>query len=141
MRSGFTLPELTIVLALIAAAGTALLPAAHAAGDRLAVTAAREAVAALVARTRSEAMAHGGAVLELRAPDARAWIQAGDSVIEARSLAVEYGVTLELGGSGEAELAFDALGLGRRASRTVVLRRGAAEARVVIAAYGRALRS
>ena len=83
----------------------------------------------------------GESVRDVTGPDARAWIQAGDSVIEARSLAVEYGVTLELGGSGEAQLAFDALGLGRRASRTVVLRRGAAEARVVIAAYGRALRS
>jgi type II secretory pathway pseudopilin PulG len=141
MRSGFTLPEHTIVLALMAAAGTAILPGAHAAADRLAVTAAREAVAALVARTRTEAIAHGGAVLMLRAVDGRGWIEAGDSVVETRRFGVDYGVALDLGGSGEAELSFDALGLGRRASRTVVLRRGAAEARVVIAAYGRAVRS
>ena len=59
-------------------------------------------------------------------------------MLEARSLADEFGVALELGARAEAELAFDALG--RRASRTVVLRRGAAEARLVIAAYGRAVR-
>ena len=141
MRPGFTLPELVVALALIAIAGAALLPSARAASDRLAVAAAREAVAGMVVRARSEAMAHGGATLTLREAGARGWIAAADSVVEQRRLGEEFGVTLELGGAGEAELAFDALGIGRRASRTVVLRRGAAAARVVIAAYGRAVRS
>ena len=141
MRAAFTLPELVLVLTLMGIAGTALLPGARAASDRLAVTSARESVAGLVARARTEAMLHGGAVLRLRASDGRAWVEVGDSAVVARALSGEFGVTMELGVTGEAELAFDALGLGRRASRTVVLRRGRAEARVVIAAYGRAVRS
>jgi prepilin-type N-terminal cleavage/methylation domain-containing protein len=141
MRSAFTLPEVVLVLALMSIAGTALLPSARAASDRLAVTAARETVAALAARARSEAMVHGGAALRLRASDGRGWVEAGDSILELRRLSEEFGVTVHLGEGGEAELLFDALGLGRRASRTVVLRRGDAEARVVIAAYGRAVRS
>ena len=141
MRSGFTLPEVVLVLALMGIAGTALLPSARAASDRLAVTAAREAVAALAARARTEAMVHGGAVLRLRAGDGRGWVEAGDRVLEVRRLSEEFGVTVDLGAGGEAELVFDALGLGRRASRTVVLRRGEAESRLVIAAYGRAVRS
>src|SRR5688572_12414956 len=141
MRSAFTLPEVVLVLTLMGIAGTALLPSARAASDRLAVTAAREAVAALTARARSEAMAHGGAILHLRASDGHGWIEAGDSVLELRRLSEEFGVSVDLGAGGEAELVFDALGLGRRASRTVVLRRGDAEARLVIAAYGRAVRS
>ena len=49
MRRGYTLPEVALVLPLTGTLGTALLPSARAASDRLAVTAAREAVAALVA--------------------------------------------------------------------------------------------
>src|SRR5688572_24557453 len=123
---GFTLPELAVVLLLMSIAGTALLPSARAASDRVAVTAAREAVAALAVRARTEAMVHGGASLRLRAADGRGWIEAGDAVVEARALAADYGVTVDLGEGGEAELVFDALGLGRRASRTVILRRGRA---------------
>ena len=141
MRSAFTLPELVLVLALMGIAGTALLPGARAAADRLAVTSAREAVAGLVARTRTEAMLHGGAVLRLSAADGRGWIEAGDSTVTEHRLAEEFGVTVELGATGEAELVVAARGLGRRASRTVVLRRGRAEARVVVAADGRAVRS
>lgn len=139
---GHTLLELTVVLALLGAAGAALLPAARRQADRAAVTGAREAVAALVARTRAEAMALGGASLHLRESDAVAWIQAGDSLVTTLGLGDEFGVTLELGGTGdEAELAFDAMGLGRRASRSVRLLRDEAETRLVIAAYGRAVRS
>jgi len=141
IRSGFTLPELVLVLTLMGIAGTALIPSARAASDRLAVTAAREAVAALAARARTEAMLHGGARLRLREGDGRGWIEAGDSIVEVRELSADFGVTVELGAADEAELLFDALGLGRRASRTVVMRRGGAESRIVIAAYGRAVRS
>ena len=82
-----------------------------------------------------------GAAYSSRASDSSGWVEAGDSIVEVRRLAEEFGVTVDLGAGGEAELVFDALGLGRRASRTVVLRRGEAESRVVIAAYGRAVRS
>lgn len=140
MRFGFTLLELAVVLTLLALAGGAVLPAARQTADRAAVVGAREAVAGLVARTRAEAMLHGGAALHLRALDGSVWVETEDSIVELRRVGAEFGVTLELGGA-EAELPFDALGLGRRASRTIVLRRRDAQARLVVAAYGRAVRS
>jgi type II secretory pathway pseudopilin PulG len=140
MRAGHTLLELTVVLLLAGLAGTAVLPAARRAADRAAVSGAREALAGLVARARTEAMTLGGASLRTRAADATAWVQAGDSVIGLRGLGDEFGVTLDVG-AAEAELDFDALGLGRRASRTLIVRRGQAEARLVVAAYGRAVGS
>lgn len=127
---------------LMGIAGAALLPAARVAADRAAVAGARETVAGLVARTRTEAMLRGGAALHARVADRAVWVQVGDSLLEVHRLGEEFGVTLSLGGTArEAELAFDALGLGRRASSTIVFRRGGAEARLVIAAYGRAVRS
>ena len=140
MRPGHTLPELAIVLLLLGIAGTALLPSARAAADRVAVTAAREAVAWAVVRARSEAMLHGGAVLRLRAAGGLVGVRVSDSIVGLRRLGEDYGVSMNLGAADEAELVFDALGLGRRASRTVVLRRGGTESRLVIAAYGRAVR-
>jgi prepilin-type N-terminal cleavage/methylation domain-containing protein len=140
MRTGFTLLEISVVLALLALAGTAVVPAARRTADAAAVVGAREAVAGLVVRARSEAMLLGGASLHARAADATVWVEADDSVVALRRLGAEFGVTLELG-AAEAELPFDALGIGRRASRTLALRRGTAEARLVVAAYGRAVRS
>ena len=140
MRAGFTLLELSVALALLALAATAVLPAARRTTDRAAAVGAREAAAGLVVRARTEAMARGGATVRVRAADAAISIEAGDSVVAMRRLGPEFGVTLELG-AAEAELAFDALGIGRAASRTLVLRRGDAEVRLVVAAYGRAVRS
>lgn len=135
--SGFTVVELLVVLLLLSLAGAALVPAARRLRDRLAVLAAREAVAGVVARTRLDALAHGGArlVLATRPPTARVEV-AGErgSSVDLR----EFGVALELSGKGEeASLSFDALGIGRVASRTVWLRRGGAEAGLVLSAYGR----
>jgi type II secretory pathway pseudopilin PulG len=142
MRSGTTLLELAVVLLLIGIAGVNLVPAARAQADRAAVAGAREAAAALVARTRTEAMLLGGATLHARVADRSLWIQSGDSLVAVRRLGDEFGVTLTLGGTATAaELPFDALGLGRRASGTLIFRRGSAEARLVVAAYGRAVRS
>jgi prepilin-type N-terminal cleavage/methylation domain-containing protein len=140
MRTGHTLLELLVAMALVGLAGTAVLPAARRAADRAAVSGAREALAGLVARTRTEAMTSGGASLRARAADATVWVEVGDSVLGLRGLGEEFGVTLDVG-AAEAELDFDALGLGRRASRTLIVRRGLAEARLVVAAYGRAVGS
>jgi hypothetical protein len=128
------------VIALLTVAGGTFLPAALRTADRAAVVGAREALAGMVARARSDAMVHGGARLRARAADAVVWIEANDSTLAARRLGEEFGVVLDLG-VGDAELPFDALGIGRRASRTFVLRRRDAEARLVVAAYGRVVRS
>jgi hypothetical protein len=54
------------------------------------------------------------------------------------ALQEEYGVSLDLGGGRtDVELAYDALGLGRVASQTVVFRRGDATAELVVSGYGR----
>jgi prepilin-type N-terminal cleavage/methylation domain-containing protein len=141
MRQGTTLPELVVVLALLAVVGTAALPAARRQADRAALAGAREAVAALVLRTRLEAMLRGGATLSFDVGTGRAWISAGDSSVVELALTREFGTTLELGGYAEGTtLAFDALGIGRLASRTIVLRRGQDRASIVVAAYGRVLR-
>ena len=125
MRSGATLLELTVVFVLIALAGTIFLPAARRQADRAALVGAREAVAALVARTRTEAMLAGAASLRVRAADGEVAVLSADSVIVGQSLGSQYGVTIELGRRAKvAELHFDGLGLGRVASRTITLRDG-----------------
>ena len=141
MRSGATLLELTVVLGLIALAGTVFLPAARRQADRAALVGAREAVAALVARTRTEAMLAGAASLRVRAGDGDVAVLTADSLIAGQNLGSQYGVTIELGGRAKvAELHFDGLGLGRVASRTITLRRGQEEVQLVVSAYGRAVR-
>jgi hypothetical protein len=138
MRTGATLAELSLALTLLALAAAALLPGARRQADRAALVGAREELAALVARTRGEAIARGGASLWIQ-PDGRASIEAGDSVVAELDLAAGYAVALE---SAEAavELRFDGMGVGRVASRTLVLRRGAEEAELVLSAYGRVVR-
>ena len=123
-----------------ASAGTAVIPAARRTADAAALVGAREAVAGMVVRARGEAMLLGGAALHARASDGAVWVAAGDSVIALRRVGAEFGVALEVG-AAEIDLPFDALGIGRRTSRTLILRRGAGEVRLVVAAYGRVVRS
>lgn len=108
--------------------------------DRSAVASAREALVGLVARARVEATAGGGSILHLRARPPGGWVEvAGDTLVHL-SLA-HRGAELELPGGGERwSLAFDPLGLGVVAAGTLSLRRGAAEARLVISGYGRVRR-
>ena len=141
MRSGTTLLELTVVLVLIALAGTAILPPARRQADRAALIGAREAVAAMVARTRTEAMLAGAASLRVRAAAGDLAVLTPDSLVAGQNLQSQFGVTIELGRRAEvAELYFDGLGLGRAASRTITLRRGQEEVQLVVSAYGRAVR-
>jgi len=141
MRQGTTIVELTVVLGLLTLLGLAALPATRKQVDRAALIGAREAMAALVVRSRREAVRSGGARLLLSARDARAWVEVGDSVRVAVPLGSEFGVEMELvGGATRAALSFDALGLGRAASRTIVLRRGGEQVAVVVAAHGRVVR-
>jgi len=141
MRRGHTLLELSAVLALLAAGVSILLSAAQGSRDRWAVEAAREEVAGLLAEARTEALAWGGAVVHLSAADGEVWYEAGGA--ERGRLVLSRGAPLELvlpRGRPEAELRFDALGLGQVASQTLRFRRGAAETRLVVSAYGRVRR-
>jgi type II secretory pathway pseudopilin PulG len=138
---GYTILELLTALVLMGLSLSVLLPAARRQVDRMAVLGAREEVAGLFHRARSEAVARGGARVFLVAEPARAELLAGDEVLVLAHLKDEYGVTLTLSsGRPEAELTFDALGLGRVASQTLRFSRGRAEVRLVVSSLGRVAR-
>lgn len=141
-RGGFTVLELAIALLLTGALLGLAVPRAAAALDRIAVAAAREHAAAALARTRAVAVARGGATLVLQRDPGMFRIQdATGAVIEVGALAQGYGVALETSGvEPEIRIRYDALGIGRVASRTLRFRRGSASATLVISSYGRVSR-
>lgn len=141
MRHGYTLLELSAVLALMAAATSILLGAGEGMRDRWAVEGAREEVAGLIAEARTAAVTWGGATVHLSASDAEVWYEAGGT--EWRRLALGEEVALELvlpRGRAASLLHFDALGLGQVASRTLRFRRGEEETTLVVSSYGRVRR-
>jgi type II secretory pathway pseudopilin PulG len=141
MRRGHTLFELCAALLLVALAASAVLPAGRALLDRVAVVAAREAVAGLVAEARVAALSYGGASVHLTAGPWRAWAQVGDSAFGLVQLEEELAVTVELSrGRAATELRYDALGLGQVASETLRFRRGVAASSLVVSGYGRVRR-
>lgn len=141
MRRGYTLLELSAVLALMAAAASILLAAGEGTRDRWAVEAAREEVAGLIAEARTAAVAWGGATVHLSGTEAEAWYEAGGTEWRHIELAEEVALELALPrGRAESDLRFDALGLGQVASQTLRFRRGSAEATLVVSAYGRVRR-
>lgn len=141
MSRGHTLLELSAVLALLAIAGSAFVSVGRGVRDRMAVTAAREEVAGLFAEARTAAMAWGGATVRVRTEEGVVWYEAGGRVHRRLDLAREAGVTLVLArGRTGADLAYDALGLGRVASETLRFRRREAESGLVVSGYGRVRR-
>lgn len=138
MMRGHTLLELVLVLFLLGLATSAMIGPARHQVDRAAVTGAREALVGLFARARAEARARGGALLRVRPAEGRAWIEAGGGTRATVDLPRTFGVTLAVPGEpDEIALLFDALGIGRHASRTFRLTRGGAATSLVVAAYGR----
>lgn len=141
-RPGTTLIELIFALAVLAILIGIGYPPLRRALDRMAVRAARDTLLAGVARTRVVAAGRGGAALVLEPASARFWIESarGDTLAAVVDLRDRHGVRLAVDGAAAERVAlrYDALGLGRIASRTVRLRRGGEEAGLTIAAYGRA---
>lgn len=138
MARGFTLLEMTVAVSIAALALATGIPAARRSLDRMAVVGAREALVGMLVRTRSEAVARGGATLVLDETRGTVRAEAGEVRLDSLSLSRDFGVRLDVGGSSaEARIRFDGLGIGRIASRTVWMRRGAAAAEVVISSYGR----
>lgn len=149
---GYTLLEMVTLLALLAAAGVPALGGARRLMDRLAVEGAREEVAGLLARARSEGILRGGAVVRIVEDPARALLTVPSDgedgapgpalrILVRRDLASEYGVALETGGAGgRVELRFDELGLGSMTSRTLRFRRDRSEVRLIVSSYGRVRR-
>lgn len=138
---GHTLIELLLVLVLMGVSAAAMTPAAREYRDRAAVTAAREAVVGLLVEARMGAMERGRGVVRIVTDPWRAAAVAGDSTVRAVDLSAEYGVDLSLAGSPDTvEIRYDALGLGRVASRTLVFERGDQVASLVVSAFGRVRR-
>jgi type II secretory pathway pseudopilin PulG len=139
MRSGYSLLDLSVAVTLVGMGVSVLVPAARRQLDRNAVLSAREAVVARVARARREARLAGGASVQLRQAGSRIWVDTGEPVRDTLALEERFGVRMDPG-AASAAVAFDALGIGRLANRTLVFTRGDARAGLTISAYGRVRR-
>lgn len=139
--SGFTLLELITVIALLGLALGELLPAGSHLLDRMAVLGAREAAVGLIHRARMEAVARGGARLEVERFPPAMKIVAGTPSQTIEAVAFDEGVIMALSGDRESvELTFDAMGVGRVASQTLRFSRGSAQAELVVSSFGRVTR-
>jgi prepilin-type N-terminal cleavage/methylation domain-containing protein len=139
MRSGFSIVELCVALTLLGIGLSVSLPAARRQVDRMAVLAAREATVAHIERARREARLSGGARLELRRDRSRLWIESSGRSGDTLELESRFRVRMEVS-PASASIPFDALGLGRLASRSVGFVRGNARAGLIVSSYGRVRR-
>lgn len=136
---GHTLIELIAVLLIGSLALAVGLPAAEAQRDRWAVAGSREAIVGAITGARAAAITHGGASLFVDPAGDSVWSEGAWGSSDAVDLRREFGV--DLGPEGPLlELRFGPLGLGRIASRTLVLRRGDAAASLTLSSYGRVRR-
>jgi prepilin-type N-terminal cleavage/methylation domain-containing protein len=141
MERGHTLLELSVALALAAVAATSFLGATRGLRERAAVISAREALAGLFAEARVAAVASGGATVHVRSAPAEAWYEAAGTERRRIRLGRDEGVSVTLNrGRTASDLRYDPLGLGQVASETFRLRRGKAEATLVVSGYGRVRR-
>ncbi|MCY4647404.1 MAG: type II secretion system protein [Gammaproteobacteria bacterium] len=141
MNGGFTLFECLVVLAIVGIGIALGLPALQLHRDRWAVTQAREASAALLARARVDALGSGVSTVTIQSGGGQIERRLGSTFRERVDLGDRYGVSLDISGRDTlATVEFNALGLGRMAARTLRFGRGAASASLVISAYGRVSR-
>jgi prepilin-type N-terminal cleavage/methylation domain-containing protein len=142
-RSGHTLIELALALAIAAViAGAAAIPTGRARSS-LAVHAARSELTALAALARSTAIASGGAALLIDVPCGCAWIEltgSGTRVDDVHHVAERHGVRLAAART-RVTVRYDALGIGRLANAVVQISSGAATGTLTISAYGRVRQS
>ena len=137
-HSGHTLIETIVVLAILAGLLSIAAPAMIRWRDGAAVRSARDDLAAALGWTRLAAASHGGAALIVDPLTARYSVRVErGSGRPSVDLGGRYGVTIDPGTDRPVVLRYDALGIGRLTSRTIRIRRGAAEAGVTVSAYGR----
>jgi len=137
MRSGFSLFELLVVIAVLAASAALAVDAASGLRDRLAVQAARERLAALHVEARRWARRGWPAAVEVVAGSGRARVLRAGVEVRATLLAAE-GVVVRLSGARRSALVrYDPLGIGRPPGYTVVFERHGARATLVVSSYGR----
>ena len=136
---GATLLEVIVVCTLIGVVTGTSLPFVRGGLDSLAVSAARDEVTAAGARTRALAVSRGGATLVIDPAGNQVWIEVrGTPYALPTDFRNEFGVAISVDGTDTvSEITFDALGIGRVASRTIRITRGNAEAKLTISAFGR----
>lgn len=140
-RAGFSIIELLIVLSLLGMLAGMVAPGARHWRDGAATRAARDALAAELSWARLAAAGLGGATAIIDPGSATVRVVGGDGLERAVvDLGERWGVTMETGGGEPAHIAYDALGIGRFANRTIRVGRGAATAGVTVSAHGRVRR-
>jgi len=133
--------ELTVLLVVIGVILGLAMPGGRGLLDRIAVTAAREEIAGLAHRARAIATASGGATLWVDLEAESVTLTAGDGVTRGRLLLADRGIDVSTSGSSDVvAMTWNALGWGVVASRTLGLRRGSGEARIVVSSRGRVSR-
>lgn len=141
MDRGFTLFECLVVLAIVGIGLALGLPALQVHRDRWAVTQAREAGAALLARARVDALGAGASRVTILPGRKSLERSLGSTLRERIDLEDRYGVSLDMSGRDTiASIEFNALGLGRMSARTLRFERGSTSASLVISTYGRVSR-
>jgi Tfp pilus assembly protein FimT len=134
-----SLTELLLALCIMGILFMLAAPAARNGLDIVNVRAARETAFALTTRTRSVALARGGADIVFDSASRNARVIGSDGVIVETASFAEYAVEIP-GASPPAVLRYDARGIGRMASRTIRFVRGDAEAGLTVSSYGRVRR-
>jgi prepilin-type N-terminal cleavage/methylation domain-containing protein len=138
---GHTLPELLIVLAILAIAASMTAPRVRSGLDVYAVRAARDATAAALAQARALALARGSAIAIVDGAMATVAVEAPagrpvGGTVHVRGL---FHVDIDMDGAPAATvtLRFDALGIGRFSNHTLRFQRGGAAAHLTLSSYGR----
>jgi prepilin-type N-terminal cleavage/methylation domain-containing protein len=139
--SGHTLPELLIVLAVLAIAASITAPRVRGGLDVYAVRAARDATAAVLGQARALALARGSAVVVLDGAVGQVFLEApaGRAIGAPVDVSALFHVDVESDGApaSTVTLRFDALGIGRFSNHTLRFHRGGAEAHLTLSSYGR----
>ena len=138
---GHTLPELLVVLALLAIAASMTAPRVGSGLDAYAVRAARDATAAALSQARALALARGSAVAIVDGAQGTVAVEspAGRPAGETVRVGALFHVGIDTDGAPAATvtLRFDALGIGRFSNHTLRFRRGVAAAHLTLSSYGR----
>jgi hypothetical protein len=126
---------LVLLLLAIAVASTANL--ARAVGDRWAVEGARRAAGLAFDRARAEAVARGGALLQVDTAGGVFTLETGGETRRLHTFATEFGVVVRVGDRSRRSFRYDPAGIGRVANATVRFHRGDAESRLTVSLFGR----
>ena len=136
---GATIFELLIVLSFFGVLLSITVPSLRSGMDALAARAARETAFALFSRARVIALQNNGAEIQIDAALDHIAIRTSDGTLEREQHFEGTDLILE-GESENVTLRYDAHGLGRMMSRTLLFRTREAKAGLTISSFGRVRR-